>query len=474
MLVTDLMPLSTVKDAGFRAFTRALNPTVDLPSSVAWVRAELLSVHEGIKSEVKEMLQSVPEVALTAEMWTHPSEGAYLTASCHFIDKYWKRRSLVLETAHLGAQRDAAKVVDLLLKLSSRWGIAEKVKVVVSNMMGKGSMTESCEAKGWAHVRCFVCTLDVAFCEALALLDAWACRARQLLKKCRSVVRFFQHDRDAQRQLRANQETLQLSPLRLVQASEDTWLDVCTMLQRLSEQRNAINMVLIQRVRADLWLNDEDAAKIDAIVAAFQPLKDAVKEMDSDGYECISNIIPLVTKMQKSMARLAEEGNEVARAMAEVFTRHLGHAGDNRWMTLSTALDPRFKNILWFDSRAQTIEHKLQTELKAVSPSRGSEHSGAQSPEITEILNEYKSTSTMLPNQNPLDFWRLPRRLKKLSFVALKYLTVVSTVVPLRRAFNQEVSRRLHYNRCHLEPENVNLMLFLNGHWSIESSDSSD
>lgn len=471
MLVTDLLPLTTVKDTGFRAFSRALNPTFDPPCSALWVRNELLSVYEYIKTELLKTLESVPEVALTAEMWTHASDGVYLTVSCHFIDRFWKRQSCVLETAPLGTDRDAGHVAEQLLKTANRWGIATKIKVVVSNTVSRGSMTESCEAKGWTHLRCFVCTLDVVFREALALLDndpSW--RASVLLRKCRAVVRFFQQDRDAQRQLRANQEQLKTSPLRLVQAAqEDAWQDVGAMLQRLAEQRGAINMVLLQRVKEDLWLNERDAEKINAMLDALQPLRDLAKEMlASDGYESLSNIILLITKLQKSMARLMEDGNQVARALTDVFVRHFSHVGDNRWMSLSTALDPRFKNIIQFSSRAQTIEHKLQAELKALCPSTDTSEFGTWTDEVDAILKEYKSMVTR--NQNPLDFWRLPRRLKKLSPIAQKYLTVVSTSVPLQRAFNPDVSRKLHHSRCHLEPENVNLMMFLNGHWSIENS----
>ncbi|XP_041938745.1 E3 SUMO-protein ligase ZBED1-like isoform X6 [Alosa sapidissima] len=473
MLVTDLLPFSKVKDVGFRAFCRGLNPTFDPPSSALWVRTELQSVYEQIKVKLRNTLQSVPEVALTAEMWTHTSEGVYLTVSCHFIDRYWKRRNYLLETVALDSDREAGRVVEQLLKTSSDWGIAEKVKVVVSNMMSKGSMTESCEAKGWAHVRCFVCTLDIVFREALAQLDEPSWRMPQLLRKCRAIVRFFQQDRDAQRQLRANQEKLNLSPLRLVQAAaEDTWLDVGTMLQRLSEQRDAINLVLLQHVKEDLWLNDCDMEKINSVLAALQPLRDTAKEMVSDGYESLSNIIPLVDNLQKSMARLSEDGNQVAKALADVSMRRFGHAGDNRWMAVSTAMDPRFKNIMLFSSRAQTIEQKLQAELKALCPSKDASPLGFGTDEVDTILKEYKSTNTMVRDQNPLDFWRLPRGLKKLSHVAQRYLTVVSTAVPLQRAFNPEISRRVHHSRCHLEPENVNLMMFLNGHWSIENSNS--
>ncbi|XP_076154118.1 E3 SUMO-protein ligase ZBED1-like isoform X2 [Alosa pseudoharengus] len=475
MLVTDLLPFSKVKDVGFRAFCRGLNPTFDPPSSALWVRTELQSVYEQIKVKLRNTLLSVPEVALTAEMWTHTSEGVYLTVSCHFIDRYWKRRNCLLETVALGSEREAAHVVEQLLKTSSDWGIAEKVKVVVSNVKSKDSMTESCEAKGWVHMRCFVRTLDIVFREALGQLDAvepsW--RLPQLLRRCRAIVRFFQQDRDAQRELHANQEKLNLSPLRLVQAAaDDTWLDVGTMLQRLSQQRDAIYQVFLHHVKVDLWLNEHDMEKIDAILAALQPLRDTAKEMVSDGYESLSNIIPLVDNLQKSMARLSEDGNQVAKALADVCMRHFGHAGNNRWMALSTAMDPRFKNTMLFSSRAQTIEQKLQAELKALCPSKDASPLGFGTDEVDATLTEYKNTNTKVRDQNPLDFWRLPRGLKKLSHVARKYLTVVSTAVPLQRAFNPEISRRVHHSRCHLEPENVNLMMFLNGHWSIESSNS--
>lgn len=75
--------------------------------------------------------------------------------------------------------------------------------------------------------------------------------------------------------------------------------------------------------------------------------------------------------------------------------------------------------------------------------------------------------SSIPETENPLAWWRLEgsEKFKDLSRVALRSLGVVSTAIPLDWAFH-ETDKKFYSRRSCLEPENINIILFLNSNYT--------
>ncbi|XP_028824673.1 uncharacterized protein LOC114783374 isoform X1 [Denticeps clupeoides] len=451
MMVTDLLPLSTVEHAGFQAFVQTLNPACDVQLSVKWVRDELFRIYEDTREKVQKDMNSVGHIVLSAELWpANQGQDNYVTVSGHFIDKYWKRRCCVLETLHLHGDQTPGCTVHHLRRLAAEWKIKDKVNVVVSNIR---AMREACEGEGWTHIRCLALNLNMVFKEAMASADDPAWKA--LLRKCRNIVRFFSSDAEARHLLTSHQARLKLPTAGLMLSPDETLLSTFNMLHTISQQAEAINSVLMQQVKETLWLKKSEKATLSTTLSALQPFKDTIDQLSHRGFDSISSITPLVTDLQKKMGGLAQGGNKLAETLDHQIKKLFGDIKKNRWLTLSTFLDPRFKSAMLFSHKADEIKNKVIAEMQTL-------HKTEQDDVLCDVLANYVTSSSMEKQQNPLDYWRLPRDSRALSPVALKYLTTVSTAAPLERAFHQHTSLKIRS----LEPQNVHLLLFLNTNWS--------
>lgn len=85
MIVSDLQPLSTVEDEGFKAFVRALGPKYRLPGKKKLTETHLVNMFNECKGKVMEALQNAPGVVLTTDVWTSMSTEVYLSVTCHVI-----------------------------------------------------------------------------------------------------------------------------------------------------------------------------------------------------------------------------------------------------------------------------------------------------------------------------------------------------------------------------------------------------
>ncbi|XP_035263233.1 zinc finger BED domain-containing protein 4-like isoform X2 [Anguilla anguilla] len=469
MIVTDLQPLSIIEGAGFREFMRALNPGHSIPKGISTLRSELLQLYESVKTEVKASLYSTNDVVLTSEMWTRGTEF-YQTVSCHFISHNWELKSYVLETKDCTGKNTGEEIVNQLQTISKEWEIREKVHVVVMN----GSNVPS---PGWTYFPCFAHTLDRVFKDALK--GDPTCEA--LLKKCRQVVRFL-HQCNATGKLKDS-----LPPYELMLSEETRWNSTFYMLEKLSQQHNAINNMLSHSGEKSLRLNNRELSKINEIVAALRLFEDAAKDMSKQKYVSVSGIIPLVKLLKEKLAEQARKGNKVAEQLAGKFTQHFVRVEDNYTLVASTTLDARFKDFTLSgdSSTEQTRRKRLIKEILSLGKAGQSTCTTPVFPdncpdglwedfdrgsECEEELHRYAAKKKIPRGGNPLSWWRFNgEEFPNLQRAARRYLGIVSTCPPTVRAFSR-AGQVYSLQRLRLELETISVMLFLNGNYIFSKS----
>ncbi|XP_071250513.1 zinc finger BED domain-containing protein 4-like [Salvelinus alpinus] len=469
LIVSLLQPLSIVEDAGFQAFVDAIkNPGTLIPKETFSIRKDLLRMYNKTRQKVEQALALAHDIVLTAELWVARAEESYLTVTCHVIDTEWNLNSYVLETTKVLGEDTSVDIVKQLLGIANDWRIKEKIHTVVTNI--DGSMREDISRNGWTHIPCFAHTLNLVFKETLMMdpvLEA-------MLRKCQKIVRFFHNDIEAEKKLKEAQLQQQLPHHGLIQSVGDGWFSCFHMLKRLAEQYMAINMVLSQRQEFDLCLNGSDITKAASAVAALQPFKDVTEEMsqrckdisNNQQYYFLSNSIPLVGELQTKINK-EQRGNDVANHLAKQCKHHFGDLKKSQRLVLTTALDPRFKNLILNVNDSESANHfltKLLKDLKAISSPL---IVSSDVPNLVQLLKKYSEHSSIPETENPLAWWRFEgsEKFKDLSRVALRNLGVVSTAIPLDRAFH-ETDKMFYSRRSCLEPENINIILFLNSNYT--------
>lgn len=152
IIVRDLQPISVVKDRGFIALVKTLDPCYQIPSRKKLMEGIINNMYEDCKAKVMATLQNENHVILTTDMWTSRSTEAYLTVYCHFINN-WQMQEFMLETCHFSAQHTADNIRAELKRIAEEWGITQK------ELAGHRQRCEYgfCSAQGWVEALAMFC-----------------------------------------------------------------------------------------------------------------------------------------------------------------------------------------------------------------------------------------------------------------------------------------------------------------------------
>ncbi|XP_016336226.1 uncharacterized protein LOC107684484 [Sinocyclocheilus anshuiensis] len=444
IIIKDLQPLSSVTR---RYLTRTLQSSLDVQLSASWIRNELQNLYRHKRVEVQNAVNNASNLAVSAELWSSSEKAFYLTVSCHLISENWKLKSYVLDTSHLLTKHTAENAVEHLLRISNEWNVTEKTQIVVTNIDGIKKAHNN--GGRWTYIPCFAHTLDRVFRETIQRTDC-----ESVLRKCQQIVAFFHQSDKASQNLQQYCASLNLRQSELTQSCGLNWLTTLHMLKNISEQWQAIFKVFVDRRADDLCLNENERKIMENTVAVLNILKDVTEEVGSQGFSPISKIIPLVQKLQERLRNQWMVGNGIAKKLSEICDYHIGNIKKNLWFRVSTALDPRYKTSVLQDSGIEDITAEISKQIRG-----SAEHCSRDTESEESVFQKYWKTTSI--SVNALDFWKSNEEFKKLATVARKYLTVVSTAVPMERVHQLQESQLVD-SRNRLEPENVNMILFLN------------
>ncbi|GAA6085198.1 E3 SUMO-protein ligase ZBED1 isoform X2 [Tachysurus ichikawai] len=444
MIVTDLQTPTLVEEYGYRRFMNALNPSAYRALSASEMRKELVNMYVSTKRKVMDAVRTAIYPVLSAELWISSKEESYLTVTCHFIDNKWKLKSYTLDTAQLLGEHTPENVHRQLWRISAEWEITEKIQVVVINVDG---MKKVCQNLNWTYIPCFNHTLNKVILEVLASPD-W----RYLLRKCRHIVQFFHQENEAS-----------LSD-HLVHSSCVDWLSTLNMVETICKQWPKFSQLSSYKQADNLWLNENERKLLENITKALTVVKDVTWEIGTRGYVQISNIIPLLVKLQLSLQRLREQDNSVALRLIEKCYHHFGNINKNIWFIVSTALDPRFKSSV-LKTEEEIVKTKIQEEmckLASAVMSNDCQRNISGKVDYEDLFLQYAIEDDVSATQSPLQYWEAMSKSNDMSTVAHKYLSVISTAIPIERMIHEEKSWFLFNRRKCLELKDINMMLFLN------------
>lgn len=440
--------LETVERGAFQEFVKAFSPSVEIPTKSV-IRSLLLSTYRERKEQLRCTLASAEDMVLTCESWSYRAEDSFLSMSCHFVDSHGNLRSYMLSTVCLFRDDSADNIMKQLCTVMKDWGVEEKVQSVVRAGLPqlKGVKTK------WRDMPCFADTLNVIF-KDLMREDELA----GVMRKCQNMVRFFKFDLEAKEKLQEIQKKLNTKQKDLNMNCGDHWFLWLDVLEQLLEQNDTMGMVFVQKSKMDLILDEDETEKVRNIISALKPLRKATAMMKTQGFQSVSVMLPLLKTFMAELRKEEQKGNHVAKMLLMKSKKEFGNISKHG-LAVFTFLDPRWKNDLGEENRALALS-KIRQELTAHQPS-------CSAAELDDLLHRYMAYEPTSKRSNPFSWWRNTGKEKfgELSRLALKKLGVVSTAVPLERAFS-EAGEKFCKQRNTIEPENLNMILFLHTNWS--------
>jgi len=281
-LAKDMMAVSTVDKAGFRAMLQRFNPRYQLPSRNYFTRVSIPALVCEVKGEIEQKIADCLSGDLnffagTTDLWTSAGGHPYLTFTCHFIDCSWELQSLCLRTHYMPEDHTAVNIQEALAATLDEWKLVGSRLVAITTDSGS-NVKLACELLGWSRLSCFGHNLNLAVMKGLD--DT---RVKRAIGLCKSVVATFSRSWKKQRDLTTAQEQKGL-PIHKLKADVGTrWGLFYEMVERLIEQMEAVRIVLASdRKTMHLIRSWQDCDILDSISAALKDLKEMTDALSGE------------------------------------------------------------------------------------------------------------------------------------------------------------------------------------------------
>lgn len=501
MITTDYQPLSVVENSGFLEYTEKLNPLYEVPSRKALTSKLLPELYDEVKTKVTGMLDKVDNVAITTDMWSSESNESYLTVTCHFIYDDELHAS-VLATKEIYEAHTGRNIATAIQSVFDEWKIDEKIVTVVSDN-GANMKNAVNEHLHKYHHPCVAHTLNLSVNEAINKND----RFKNLLTKCRNIVRYFKHSDFACRKLKELQEQMGLPVLKIKQDVTTRWNSTLVMIERLLKIKDPLTVTLVHLPKAPASLEAEEWDILSDCVSILKPFELMTVDLSGEKYPTMSLIIPLVRGLQYTIRHKATQtdtGNLLQHTLLDVVARRLGTFETNKMAAKATFLDPRLKKVAFgLEVNANTaqkyIAEELTHELQTQNPIQESEEMFNSASPVsvvskekeenclwaffdekiakrkttitpattgTLILKQYLELPYLQRSKNPLEFWKKHKNIfPELYKMQLKYLCIPGTSVPSERVFSK-TGQLTSARRNRLSSKNLDKIVFLNSYFT--------
>lgn len=503
MLALDLQPSAMVENAGLNRLLEYLQPQYSLPSSSYFTSTAIPDMYERVKDVVLTHLKEAEGgvVHFTTSIWVSSQTREYLTLSAHWAAYDSSVRpqgqdfhcSALLSVSQINCDHDMHDIPKQLEYLWDSWITSSGLKkgfIVTDNNTVKNTL----EDHGHVTMQCFGHTIDLIVSEAIKSQRM----VQNLLSIARKICERVHRSAKAKEKLAELQRAHQLPENQLIQDVPSKWRTSFLMLERLVEQKKAIDELSIECNFREMISCDQWEVML-SVCNALKPFEVAYREM-SNRTATLGQVIPLIHILNRKIDLLFDETvgiDNMLRSLKEAMLSRMSATLHDSRYTWATMLDPRYKTSLFTEEEAEQCKQDLIQELDLSSST-----SAADKPPLPNGCSEAPVTSTSPPSNkdnlwslmadirqkikheekpksselavleyleedildqscDPLDYWNLKKFLwPELAKVAARYVGCPPSIVPAETLFSTaSVNCTLNQSRPVLE--NMEGLLFL-------------
>lgn len=385
-----------VENTEFRALLNELDPRYKVPNRKYFSDSLVPEIYDEMRDSLKESLRQASFVSLTTDGWTSRANQSYITITCHFIDDDWQMQSYVLQTRILEESHTGANIAEVLCNALDEWEIKiENTALLTDNAANMGV---AATAGGFrVHIGCFAHTLNLACQKGMGIDDVGI-----ILKKLRRVVSHFHRSTTATAQLKTKMEQMEMKARKLVIDVDTRWNSTYDMIKVYLKLRSAVYAVFCQSERKTkstkslmeaAALTEEEALILEDMKALLKPMKKATKVISDAKRPTLSLVAPLKASLLRHLAPQddpnpndeVQKDSACERARNTMYTNlkdRYADPGIKLTMNMSSALDPRFKDLPFLDETTkQEVWDAIRAEALEVIRCK-------QSPSVSVISNK--------------------------------------------------------------------------------------
>lgn len=504
MLALDLQPSAMVENSGLTRLIEFLQPQYSLPPSSYFTSTAIPEMYSKVKDVVLTHLKEAEGgvVHFTTSIWVSSQTREYLTLTAHWAAYESNLRpqgqdfhcSALLSVSQIDCDQDMHDIPKQLEYLWDNWITSPGLKkgfTVTDNDTIKNTLEEH----GHVTVQCFGHTIDLIVSEAIKSQRL----VQNLLSIARKICERVHRSANAKERLAELQKTHQLPENQLIQDVPSKWMTSFFMLERLVEQKIAIDDLSIECNFREIISFDQWEVML-SVCNALKPFEVASREL-SNRTATLGQVIPLIHILTRKIDLLFDETvgiDNMLMSLKEAMMNRMSATLQDPRYTWATMLDPRYKTSLFTEEEAERCKQDLIQELDLSSStsvpvdsllpngcdedpvSSDNPHSTRDNlwplmPEFRQnikeeeeeeksaemVVLEYLEEDILDQSCDPLDYWNLKKFLwPDLAKVAARYVGCPPTIVPVETLFSTAgVNCALNQPRPMLD--NIEELLFL-------------
>ncbi|XP_066596475.1 E3 SUMO-protein ligase ZBED1-like [Prorops nasuta] len=315
MIAKNNLPYNTVEKEWFKLFMQTILPLYKIPTRKT-ITQLLDEKYEVLSNMIKSQLKQLSQLSLTTDIWTEPlNTKSYLGLTGHYILDN-NHKSITIGVTELDERHSASNIEKWLKTIIKVWEInVESIIVIVSD---SGSNIKK------------------------AIKDAFGAEKHL---SCFAQSKPYSNKTDKLRDI---------TELKLIQSVETRWNSTYNMLSRFIELSNKISSILLKLPHAPSMIKAFELHTVKKFVSLLKPFENATKIISGEKYLTASKVIPIVNTLKIKLIETISEteiGNEMKHLLLEKFQERFSNIENEKILTISTILDPRFK-IVHFNNDA--------------------------------------------------------------------------------------------------------------------------
>lgn len=503
MLALDLQPSAVVENAGLNRLLEYLQPQYSLPPSSYFTSTAIPDMYERVKDVVLTHLKEAEGgvVHFTTSIWVSSQTREYLTLTAHWATYESSVRpqgqdfhcSALLSVSQIDCDHDMHDIPKQLEYLWDSWITSSGLKKGFT-VTDNNTIRNTLEDHGHVTMQCFGHTIDLIVSEAIKSQRM----VQNLLSIARKICERVHRSAKAKEKLAELQRVHQLPENQLIQDVPSKWKTSFFMLERLVEQKKAIDEMSIECNFREMISCDQWEVML-SVCNALKPFEVACREMNNRT-ATLGQVIPLIHILNRKIDLLFDETvgiDNMLKSLKEAMVSRMSATLHDPQYTWATMLDPRYKTSLFTEEEAERFKQDLiqeldlssSTSVEEKSPlpngcneaplSSANSHSNKdnlwslmadirqkikheEKPKSSELaVLEYLEEDILDQSCDPLDYWNLKKFLwPDLAKVAARYVGCPPSIIPAETLFSTaSVNCALNQPRPLLE--NVEGMLFL-------------
>ncbi|XP_062931754.1 zinc finger BED domain-containing protein 4 [Cynocephalus volans] len=496
MIALDLQPYSFVDNVGFNRLLEYLKPQYSLPSSSYFSRTAIPGMYDNVKQVIMSHLKEAESgvIHFTSGIWMSNQTREYLTLTAHWVTFESSVRphcaghhcSALLDVSQIDCDYSGHSIQKQLECWWETWvtSVGLQIGITVTDNPSIGKTLSDGER---SSVQCFSHTVNLIVNEAIKSQRM----VQNLLSIARKICERVHRSPKAKEKLAELQKEYELPQHHLIQDVPSKWNTSFHMLERLIEQKRAVNEMSLECNFRELISCDQWEV-MQSVCHALKPFDAASREMSAH-VSTLSQVIPMIHILNRKIEMLFEETmgiDTMLKSLKEAMVSRLSATLHDPRYIFATLLDPRYKASLFSEEEAEQYKQDLIRELEILnstsddtpasngcdtgSPSKdsvGEENlwslvAKMKKKDLREKLPEdvvlaYLEEEVLEHSCDPLTYWSLKKSSwPGLSTLAVRFLGCPPSIVPSEKLFSTPTENG-SFAQSRLTMEHFEKLIFL-------------